>query len=72
MKKASSKRAETAPFATSLDAIQAKGVVWVKPSVIAQVDYSAWTGDGLLRHASFKALREDKYAHQVGRPSTGR
>ena len=39
----------------------------MKPSAVAQVDYGAWTEDGLIRHASVKALREDKHAHQVGR-----
>ena len=56
-------------FAAPLDPMQAKGVVWVKPSLVAQIEYRAWTGDGLLRHASFKALRDDKPAHQVRRPS---
>ena len=59
-------------FAKSLDATQSKLVIWLKPKLVAQVEYGAWTGDGLLRHASFKALRDDKSADQVGRPSTSR
>jgi len=61
-------RRETSPFAKSVDKKKARGVVWVKPSLVAQVEYRAWTGDGLLRHASFKALRADKPASQVEDP----
>ena len=61
-------RRETSPFAKSVDKAKARGVEWVKPSLVAQVEYRAWTGDGLLRHASFKALRADKPASQVNNP----
>jgi bifunctional non-homologous end joining protein LigD len=33
---------------------------WVRPELVAQVEFSNWTGDGLLRHPSFQGLREDK------------
>ena len=33
---------------------------WVEPKLVAEVDLRGWTADGLLRHASFKGLREDK------------
>lgn len=61
-------RKQTSPFALPVGAAQARGVVWVKPIIVAQVEYRAWTGDGLLRHASFKALRADKRASQVSDP----
>lgn len=32
---------------------------WVKPAVLVDVEYRALTGEGLLRHPSFKGLRED-------------
>lgn len=44
-------------------------VHWVKPELVAQVSYGSWTNDGLLRHASFQGLREDKPATQVTRPA---
>lgn len=29
-------------------------VVWIKPTLAAEVEYQAWTHDGKLRHASYK------------------
>lgn len=60
---------QTAPaFATKLDALQRRGVVWVVPKLVAQIEYRAWSSDNILRHSAFKALREDKPARKVGRP----
>jgi len=28
-----------------------KDLVWVQPTLIAEIEYRAWTGDGKLRHA---------------------
>lgn len=35
-----------------------KDLVWVQPTLIAEIEYRAWTDDGKLRHASYKGLRE--------------
>ncbi|MCK8779112.1 non-homologous end-joining DNA ligase [Rhizobium sp. NTR19] len=32
--------------------------VWVQPTLITEIEYRAWTGDGKLRHASYKGLRD--------------
>jgi bifunctional non-homologous end joining protein LigD len=32
---------------------------WVKPVLPVDVEYRALTGDGLMRHTSFKGVRED-------------
>jgi bifunctional non-homologous end joining protein LigD len=56
------------PFAKALPAGQKRGVEWVVPRLVAQVDYLGWTTDRLLRAAAFKGLREDKPPGDVGRP----
>jgi bifunctional non-homologous end joining protein LigD len=38
---------------------------WVEPSLVAQVRFSGWTRDGVLRHPAFQGLREDKPAAAV-------
>ena len=37
-----------------------KGIVWVRPALIAEVEYGNRTADGILRHAVYKGLRADK------------
>ncbi len=40
---------------------------WVRPELVAKVEFSEWTKDGRLRHPSFKGIREDKPAADVVR-----
>jgi bifunctional non-homologous end joining protein LigD len=44
-----------------------KGAHWLRPELVAEVAFTEFTSDGILRHPSFIALREDKPATQVVR-----
>jgi bifunctional non-homologous end joining protein LigD len=51
--------------AVAVPAAVAKGVMWVKPALVAQIEFAGWTRDRLVRHGRFKGLREDKRAEAV-------
>ena len=55
------------PFVQCPPTARSETVRWVRPELVAEVRYSNWTADGVLRHASFQGLREDKPAASVGR-----
>ncbi|QMT59805.1 DNA ligase D [Legionella sp. PC997] len=40
---------------------------WVKPTLVAEIEFTEWTQDGHLRHPSFKGMRVDKKANEVTR-----
>ncbi|WP_323689867.1 non-homologous end-joining DNA ligase [Rhizobium sp. AN64] len=40
------------PYAEKAD------IVWVEPTLIAEIEFRAWTADDKLRHSSYKGLRE--------------
>ncbi|MHA6684745.1 DNA ligase D [Mesorhizobium sp. A556] len=42
-----------------------KGLVWVAPELVAEVEFRSWTADRIIRHASYQGLREDKPAEDV-------
>jgi bifunctional non-homologous end joining protein LigD len=42
-----------------------KGAHWIKPELVAEIAFSEFTDDGILRHPSFIALRDDKPASEV-------
>jgi ATP-dependent DNA ligase len=42
-----------------------KKCMWVRPELVAQIDFLEWTDADHLRHSKFIALREDTAARDV-------
>jgi bifunctional non-homologous end joining protein LigD len=57
----------TSPFAHALTAAERRDAHWVDPVLVGEVAYAEWTGDGHLRHPSWRGLREDKSPADVVR-----
>jgi bifunctional non-homologous end joining protein LigD len=55
------------PFGSKLPAAAGRGVKWVRPELVAEVEFRGWTHDGMVRQGSFQGLREDKDPREVVR-----
>ena len=44
-----------------------KNCVWIKPRLVAQIEFTEWTPDSHLRHSKFVGMRDDKDAKEVVR-----
>lgn len=45
--------------------------VWLKPELVAHIEFTEWTPDDHLRHSKFIGLREDRAATEVVREVEG-
>jgi ATP-dependent DNA ligase len=42
-----------------------KKIQWLRPKLVAQIEFTDWTEGNHLRHSEFVALRSDKKASEV-------
>ncbi len=64
--------AQLKELATSTSPFPPKAVTgqkphWVKPTLVAEVSFAEWTKGGSVRHATFRGLRGDKPAKDIGK-----
>jgi bifunctional non-homologous end joining protein LigD len=61
------------PFA-AVPSSYLRGSRWAEPRLVAEIAYSNWTTDQVMRHPKFVGLREDKAPREVRRetPTPGR
>ncbi|MFJ3466161.1 DNA ligase D [Pseudomonas sp. NPDC090201] len=56
---------DASPLGKKLTSAQARGVHWIEPTLVGEVEFGEWTREGIIRHSSFVALRSDKPASAV-------
>jgi bifunctional non-homologous end joining protein LigD len=55
----------------SLTAEKMKKCVWVRPEIVARIEFLEWTAGDRLRHAKFVGLRDDKDPRSVVKEHAG-
>jgi bifunctional non-homologous end joining protein LigD len=56
---------KSSPFPRPPTGRAARGIHWVEPKLVAEVAFTGWTDDGILRQSRFEGLREDKPPAEV-------
>jgi bifunctional non-homologous end joining protein LigD len=56
---------DSSPLAKALTPAQARGVHWIKPQLVCEVEFAQWTREGVVRQAAFIAMRTDKPAKDI-------
>ena len=48
-----------------------RGAIFAEPALVAEVEFTEWTAEGMLRHPSYKGLRDDKPPEAIVREPDG-